>query len=233
MKLTSLLTASGIIGLTASAHAATLVDWTFTGNDPSAGGTILENDSADGVVVASSSSFASTLAGVTSSDIMGYGDAKFSLGTSGGAPLYQDELNLRGFVFSGATGGVSTGGYDFTLTAASGTINITEFTVDLWRNGAGAPDTFFIEANVDGGGFVQFGSNSVESNSGDETFRTQTFTGDITGSSIVLRINATGNTGNVHFNDIQVTGDLIAVPEPSSAALLGLGGLALILRRRM
>ncbi|QQL44888.1 PEP-CTERM sorting domain-containing protein [Sulfuriroseicoccus oceanibius] len=36
------------------------------------------------------------------------------------------------------------------------------------------------------------------------------------------------NTGGASFDDISVT----AVPEPSSAALFGLGGLALVLRRR-
>lgn len=57
-----------------------------------------------------------------------------------------------------------------------------------------------------------------------------TFTGDITGSSIVLRFTASNSTGNMHINDIQVTGTI--VPEPSGSLLLGLGGLVLTLRRR-
>jgi hypothetical protein len=40
------------------------------------------------------------------------------------------------------------------------------------------------------------------------------------------------NVGNVNLSDIEFSFDVTAVPEPSSSALLGLGCLALILRRR-
>jgi hypothetical protein len=49
-------------------------------------------------------------------------------------------------------------------------------------------------------------------------------------SGIRLHITNTGSDGYVRFEEILVQGT--AVPEPTTTALLGLGGLALILRRR-
>jgi hypothetical protein len=49
-------------------------------------------------------------------------------------------------------------------------------------------------------------------------------------------VNGTGGSNNNRFaiiDDVQITGNVAqAVPEPTTTALLGLGGLALILRRR-
>ena len=45
-----------------------------------------------------------------------------------------------------------------------------------------------------------------------------------------LNLNSTGTGSGVAIDNVSL--EVIAVPEPSSAALLGLGGLALILRRR-
>ncbi|MEP2774660.1 MAG: PEP-CTERM sorting domain-containing protein [Luteolibacter sp.] len=56
-------------------------------------------------------------------------------------------------------------------------------------------------------------------------YATGTFTAD--GSSQTLTLDAQG-FGNAHITGYQ----LRAIPEPSAAALLGLGGLGLILRRR-
>lgn len=216
MKLTTLLVTSSILALTAMSNAAVLADWTFTGYDAL---DHAEDATADGVVVADAATYVTTLAGVSSTDLVGFGTATFS-----NASASLDELNVRR-INDGA------GSLDFTISVSSGTFNLTELSVDLWRNGGGAPGTYLIEANADGAGFVQFGSNSVEANSGDSTFRTHTFTGDVSGSSIVVRLSGLGGVGNVHINDIQASG-VTVVPEPSSSALLGLGGLALIMRRR-
>ncbi|NWK54516.1 PEP-CTERM sorting domain-containing protein [Verrucomicrobiaceae bacterium N1E253] len=43
---------------------------------------------------------------------------------------------------------------------------------------------------------------------------------------------ASGGGDRVGISELAFVGDVVAVPEPSSAALLGLGGLSLILRRR-
>lgn len=53
-----------------------------------------------------------------------------------------------------------------------------------------------------------------------------------TGTSLTLRvrISSNGSQEDIAFDNFQVTGDLI--PEPASAGLLGLAGLALLRRRR-
>jgi len=56
-------------------------------------------------------------------------------------------------------------------------------------------------------------------------------------TSTEFRIYMWGGTGGgsqaaIQYDNLGVTGEVVAIPEPSSTALLGLGGLALILRRR-
>ena len=58
-----------------------------------------------------------------------------------------------------------------------------------------------------------------------------TYVGAFTGANTSLSTGSVQYTGTAGGNDVaSITFD--AVPEPSSTALLGLGGLALILRRR-
>ena len=54
-----------------------------------------------------------------------------------------------------------------------------------------------------------------------------TYTGSHTELYLSFK-NRAGDTAQLHFDDVSV----VAIPEPTSAALLGLGGLALMLRRR-
>ena len=215
-----LLSSACLCALSISAQAATLVTWDFTGNDPL---DHAQDVTAVGVVVADSATYATTLANVSSADLFGRGDLRFSNGTNGGDGNV-DELNIQSVTAAGWL-------FDFDVTADTGTINITEISINLWRNGGGAPDTMAFEVSVDGGGFVAFGTSDTEASTGLAANRDFNFTGDVTGSSIVVRFAPTSSTGNLHISDIVVTGTTV-VPEPSSAALLGLGGLALILRRR-
>ena len=46
------------------------------------------------------------------------------------------------------------------------------------------------------------------------------------------RITNTAIASDTGFSALQLNGDVITVPEPTSAALLGLGGLALVARRK-
>lgn len=107
-------------------------------------------------------------------------------------------------------------------TIGSQTINQegTSFTVAA---GVGGP----ISGQVSPGGILTVNSNSTVIISYDNTAVSYTGTDTVlgtlitdTGSALVL---STGSVAGVNFD---------AVPEPSSTALLGLGGLALILRRR-
>ncbi|MEO1855922.1 MAG: PEP-CTERM sorting domain-containing protein [Rubritalea sp.] len=98
--------------------------------------------------------------------------------------------------------------------------NIT-YTVTV--GGIDGTDTFEGNNNITDGGIWNFNANS---NKTVATALTDTFT---------VKVDFTqtdGNLGTSRYDDFILTGDLTAVPEPSSAALLGLGGIALILRRR-
>ncbi len=68
---------------------------------------------------------------------------------------------------------------------------------------------------------------------GDFTFAGAADDGDLTNDFIIMGVSYNGPTSNSDFTTTSgYTLTVNPVPEPSSAALLGLGGLALILRRR-
>ncbi|NWK56557.1 PEP-CTERM sorting domain-containing protein [Verrucomicrobiaceae bacterium N1E253] len=69
-------------------------------------------------------------------------------------------------------------------------------------------------------------ANTFESKTVDVTLPS-TYTGSLDQLYLSFK-NRAGTTAQLHFDDVTVT----VIPEPSSSALLGLGGLALILRRR-
>ena len=55
------------------------------------------------------------------------------------------------------------------------------------------------------------------------------------GETGTFQINFSGATAlnsSAHLDNVAITGNLVAVPEPSSLALLGLGAISLITRRR-
>ena len=92
---------------------------------------------------------------------------------------------------------------------------------------------------IDGGGYTSMFATSKNASDGganiDGTALSDTFaqfTHDIVGTGSTLDIQITWNlpdsNQSTFIDDVQVT----AVPEPTTTALLGLGGLALILRRR-
>lgn len=211
-----------VAAMTATSQAAVIADWDYS----NVTGLVADADIAPSTSLIGSADNA-VASGITSSDLTSGGSLRYenANGTAG-------ELNLKNFHI---TSGDGRGSFSFTLTADAGkTIDISSLTMSTYRNGSGAPSQLQWFVTVDGGLEQEYGTEQVGQTGG---FDTDTFSEAITGASSVkfeFRLdNATGN-GNIHFNDIQVNGDIItaAVPEPSSTALLGLGGLALILRRR-
>jgi hypothetical protein len=85
------------------------------------------------------------------------------------------------------------------------------------------PNRAMTVANTDGSG----AQTGVSTNPGTPTFFVGSFTADSTSQG--FQAYNTGDTAGF-LNAVSVRTTL--VPEPSSTALLGLGGLALILRRR-
>lgn len=133
---------------------------------------------------------------------------------------------------------ISPGGqyfsFDFTIWSP---LVITEVSQDVTNvNGNGT--TTNLAKNVGTGSFDIY-QGATEIGSWDityGTFSTATFT--TSGAPIVLDANTTYEMRFVNFDGPEngylaySSFEVIGVPEPSSAALLGLGGLAFILRRR-
>lgn len=116
-----------------------------------------------------------------------------------------------------------------------------------------ANDGFLIRASIDGGAFQNLLAFEAEGTTnqllrqdtdfngvGDGFLPSAAFTSfsnlaiSGTGSNLLLEIILTSNDGNVEFgfDDVTVSGILVAVPEPSSMALLILAGSVVGFRRR-
>lgn len=121
-----------------------------------------------------------------------------------------------------------------TLTNALDLSTATTATISYdWVNGSGAsqPTRFFIaQYSADGGSnWTNLGSQ----HNGNITSNSQTITTGLTANSLFRVVDlSAGGTQNMYLDNMLITSDAVAVPEPTTTALLGLGGLALILRRR-
>jgi len=133
--------------------------------------------------------------------------------------------------------GVPDNWLEYTITADSGfQFTLDTLKVSLWRNGGGAPDGMQFDYSTDGGTtWTSFDTPQQVTASGTGTFTALTFTNvGITDDALTIRFAsaniAEGGTGNIHINDLTAEGTVI--PEPGSLALIGLGGLCLLRRRR-
>ena len=214
-------------------QGAVLVNWDFSSLDwrTGQGSGLALNDPSPNPILGSASGNAA--AGISVSDLTPSAGLRVVVNATTGA----GEADVRDFDFNGD--GVNENYLEFTITGdVPGSVNIETISISQWRNGAGAVDGMAFEVSVDSGGFALYDQILVDSNAGNgPSFDTFTFTEAISGAdSVAIRfaprnVNV-GSTGNIHINNIQVSGLVTPIPEPGSMALIGLSGLALLRRRR-
>ena len=147
----------------------------------------------------------------------------------------------------GAGSAVASDYWGFTLTADAGSsLDLTSLTFDygVGHNDGGTSDFGYrVFTKVDGGAFTSIATGGVASAS----YTAGDWSGQASGNIDLTSLATTVDGGNVEFRiqmwsssasggAIQafqnITTNGAVVPEPSSIALLGLGGLALLRRRR-
>lgn len=219
MKKTTLLSITSAACFATVCNAAVIADYNFsgyTGGDPS--GTYSTTDSLD--------------SNITSTSVVVAGALE-----EGGNGSYTGELNM-------ASWNLTTAGLTINLVVADGfELDLDSVVLNIARNGTGASDTF--ELNLGATQLATIGTGVMDIHNGgsgamagspthNEAFALTGVSAaqNLTGSIALTIDDLDGLAGNVRMNDLVVNGTITAVPEPSSTALLGLGGLALIMRRR-
>jgi len=222
MKKTLKTTSIGItiLATITSSQAATIA-WgsatnvaTTAGNssDVSTNGSFVEafnaqsNDHTPANIVVNGVTFTGTTA-LLNGDPKNGGTADLSAGTNGGDATYDSILSQAEF---GGGSGLSTINVGGSLTSG------LQYELQVWF----VDDRAASDARV-----MQFGDGNGNTVDLNDQFAIGTFTANGTTQALTL---APQGFGQAHISAYQ----LRAVPEPSSTALLGLGGLALLLRRR-
>ena len=202
------------LAMIASASAATLASYTFD------------------------TDLSATATDVTASDLSG--GPGFSVIHSGTNAITTQGQGLDTGDTSGIFGAISAGEYfTFTVTADAGeSLDLTNLTGDFRLRGNGAQDFYFF-SDVNGFNPSDVIASYTGVPNGGSAFDIDLSGADYQGlSSITFRVvvdNRFTNTSvasDTGFQGIVLNGDVVTVPEPTSAALLGLGGLTLLARRK-
>ncbi|MEZ5323439.1 MAG: hypothetical protein R3F19_00010 [Verrucomicrobiales bacterium] len=223
----SIITLASIASLVAylftapACNAEVLVNWDFSGIPAADAGEenmpqpnpLLEADAANAAV------------GITASALDHLGLVYSTAVSPGGVGTsIEGELNIKNFDRGGD--GINDNYMFFTLTAEEGkTLSITSIVIDVWRNGAGAPDGMAFDVSVDGGDFELFGDIITVDDTGGGEYVPIEFNRSITdATSVEIRFtprNATaGSTGNLHINGLRVEGEVVTGSGLSGFAIL-------------
>lgn len=206
-----------VLAVAAAAQADLLASWNFTGSTGSAWGAV------EGGV-----------AGTTGNNVASAVLTVENVGTQYGTGQNQLRINQAGW---NTADGKAAGYIGVKLTAASG-YELTVNEIDMRVNGSGAGL----------GGTAQWldGSGAAISESwttANNTSFKPTLTSNPSGSTVDLRLvatltggnwgltGATGNNTSLAINGS--TAEASAVPEPATMSLLGLGALAMVIRRKL
>ena len=145
------------------------------------------------------------------------------------ANIAQSSSGTASAIFDLGTG-ANGAGYDLTSIlsiAAWGGLNFGSQVWTLEVKGVELTDTYSTLVSVD---YQIAGANATKVTLTD-------LGGDLTSGVQFIRVTAqpndiSGNSDRFVWRELDIFGEATVVPEPSTTALLGLGGLALILRRR-
>ncbi|BDS06554.1 hypothetical protein NT6N_15940 [Oceaniferula spumae] len=136
--------------------------------------------------------------------------------------------------FGTTTGGTPTFISDITIDLA-GSFLISEVTIGSYvftPNANGAPSSLQVAFSTDGSIFTPFTTSNFTGSTTTGHYLLNTGATSANAGFVRVRINGANrqNGNKVTIDEIRVEG--VAIPEPSSTSLLGLAGLALIIRRR-
>jgi len=250
------------VGLTSvSANAALFLTYDSNSTGVTASSSSIQLDAIDNANTSPDSAFVSSYSATTftstgtvarNSNNQQIVSDRAGVNTAGTGDDISFNLGGSGSAFSSAAnpltvGNVSSNPYIGLNFTAAQDITLDSLTFNLSVNSGGggyAARDVGLFVSLDSGAFTQFGDiidNSGAGNQGVQTFTESNFT-VTSGQAVELRLlftdktnSSAGNSniqGGTRVGNIEIFGTAAAIPEPSSTALLGLGALGLLVRRK-